>query len=442
MGEEKRKLGLFTCIGIIVGGCIGSAIFSLSGQTMVYAGPAALVSWTIAALILAFYGMQVCELAVRFPQSGGIFVFPQKAIGGKLGDFWGFISAWGYIVSNFIAIAFSAIYVSVFLGQGFPALSGLQIPLALASVLLCMVLNLLKITDAGRFNNILVAALVVAMLTYIGFGLFGGGFDAANFANFFTTGGGVSGMFKSIPIAAVAYGSCVAISFMVGEVKDPNKTIPASLLIGLSIVMILYLLMIFATIATFNYGLFAQFPWLAYAPQFGAIFFGGLSAYPWLAKLIALAALFALLTTMLVVMALNVRAVKAIALSGYFPKALAKENRNGVPHYPTIICAVIAGLLSCKPDWTEILVSLGAFFNVISMSITCIALIIARKKTELAPGQYRAPLGNVASILTIVVLGSCYLIGSISANVAIFTVIIYAIAVALFFFVSSRKREA
>ena len=69
--------------------------------------------------------------------------------------------------------------------------------------------------------------------------------------------------------------------------------------------------MIFATVGTFDYQLFEAFPYLMYTPQFGSIFNGGLVDYPWMAKVISIAALVGLLTTMLVLMALNSRALEA-----------------------------------------------------------------------------------------------------------------------------------
>ena len=51
--QEQGKLGLGACIAILTGGCIGSAIFSISGMTMYYAGPASVLSWILGAIILA-----------------------------------------------------------------------------------------------------------------------------------------------------------------------------------------------------------------------------------------------------------------------------------------------------------------------------------------------------------------------------------------------------
>lgn len=446
--EGKGKLGLLPCIGIIVGGCIGSAIFSLSGQTIIFAGPGALISWAAAAVILAFYGMQVCELAVRFPQSGGIFVFPQKAIGGKAGDFWGFFSAWGYIVSNFIAVAFSAITIGNFMGNAFPSLEGQTnlIIMAVAGVVICLVFNLLKVSDTAKFNYILVALLSLALLVFTFFAVFGKrpdsspAFAVENFHNFFNTGMGIRGIFRAIPVASVAYGACVSISFMVGEVKNPDKTIPRSLLIGLVIVMVLYLMTIASTVATCSYSMFTAFPFLEFAPQFGCVM-DGLSLYPWLSKLIAIAALIALITTILVLMALNSRAIQAVAESGYLPGVFSKSSNNGVPLAATVLSASVSGLLCLFPQLTQTFVELGAFFNVISMAVTCLSLVIARKKQENKAVGYTCPGGIITPIATIVVLGACYLIGSISIKAALFTVGIYTVGVFIFLSGCAEKKK-
>ncbi len=69
MSSKNSKLGLFDSVYLLVGGMIGSAIFSLSGITILQAG-----------LILLAYGLQTVELAFRYPQCGGIFNFEGKDI--------------------------------------------------------------------------------------------------------------------------------------------------------------------------------------------------------------------------------------------------------------------------------------------------------------------------------------------------------------------------
>lgn len=89
---------------------------------MTAAGPAAIITWAIAAAIMLCYGLVCAELSTRFPKSGGVFVFPSKALGKteEQGRLWGWISTWGYINANIVAIAFAAIYVGTYLSVGFP----------------------------------------------------------------------------------------------------------------------------------------------------------------------------------------------------------------------------------------------------------------------------------------------------------------------------------
>lgn len=453
--KEGGKLGLIPCIAIIVGGCIGSAIYSLSGMTMYYAGASAIISWIAAALILVAYGMMVAELSVRYPKSGGTFVFPQRALGlknQKVGDFWGFISAWGFIVANIIAIAFSAIYVATYLGFGIPAIGALfgsanQVVLAIIACLLVMGLNLLKITDAGKYNNILVGFLVLTMIVYICIACFGGTFTWGNFKPFWTANAafGASGWIKAIPVAAVAYGSCLAIAFMVSEVKNPNRTVPRSLLIGLSIVCGLYLLMIISTLGNLNPAILQDDSnaFFRYVPMFAAVMTSGLGQYAnILNPLIAVSAFLALITTMLVVMAMNARALQAMSEAGYMPKALSKESKNGVPAIATIVVGVIAMLLACKPEWTEILVGLGALFSIVSMIITVTSLIVSRRNVPAVEGQYRAPGGKILPYIMIAIMAAIYIPDVLAGDWKLwtFTGIIYAVAVVIFLVAGSKKK--
>jgi len=61
MGSSNSKLGLFDSVHLLVGGMIGSAIFSLSGITILQAGPASLLSWLLGGLILLAYGLQTAR---------------------------------------------------------------------------------------------------------------------------------------------------------------------------------------------------------------------------------------------------------------------------------------------------------------------------------------------------------------------------------------------
>lgn len=402
---------MVACVTMIAGGMIGSAIFSLSGLTVFLAGPSAIISWLIAAAIMLIYGLVVAELSTIFPKSGGVFVFPSKALGKteKTGKLWGWISTWGYINANIVAIAFAAIYVATYLGVGFPIFANLQIPLAIGAIAFCFILNTLKFAVAGKLNNILVGALIITMLIFIGVGIFGGSWDSTLLTPFFSQGAaGSTGFLSVVPTAMVGYGSIVAIAFMVSEVKNPNKNVPKSILIAMSIVVSLYILIILATVGLITAGFLAENPGMRFIPLYAASF-TKLTAYPWIAKIISISAVLALLTTMLVVIALTSRAIAATAHGGLLPEALGKNGKTGTPIFATIIVAVFSAIVSCFPEFTAQIVNLGAMFAAITISINCVSLIVARKKNKYVQGNFRAPGGNALPIIVLIVLIACYI---------------------------------
>ncbi len=436
---------LFPAVTMIAGGMIGSAIFSLSGLTMWQAGPSAILTWIIAALIMLAYGLVCAELSTRFPKSGGVFVFPKKALGKteKEGRLWGWIAVWGYINANIVAVSFAAIYVGTYLSVGFPALANLQVPLAIASVVLVFAMNIMKMSSLGKLNNVLVAGIVVTMLIYI-FTAFGtGAWDASLMTPFFGQGSsGTMGFISSVPTAMVGYGSIVSVSFMVQEIKNPNRTVPKAVLIAMTLVCVLYVGMVAATLGMVSADFLNENPGMRYIPMFAAAF-TKLSAYPWMTKVISISALLALLTTMLVVMSLTARAMKAVSDDKLFPEAVGKTSKNGQPVVALAIVAVLSGIIACFPGFTQTLVNLGALFAIVVNIMANISLIAARKKYELPEGAFRAPLGNALPIFALVAILICNLSDIFSGNVQVyaFTIGWYIIGL-IYYKIRTKKIDA
>lgn len=440
--QSGGSLTLFPAVTMIAGGMIGSAIFSLSGLVMWGAGPASVISFIIAALIMLCYGLVCAELATRYPRSGGVFVFPRKALGKdeKTGRFWGWIAVWGYINANIVAVSFAAIYVGTYLGVGFPALNGLQVPLAIASVVVVFLMNIMKMSSLGKLNNVLVAGIVITMLIYI-FTAFGSGaWDASTLVPFFTQGSaGKFGVISCVPTAMVGYGSIVAVSFMVQEIKNPNRTVPKAVLIAMALVCALYVGMVLATVGMVSAGFLNENPGMRFIPMFAACF-TKLGAFPWMTKVISISALLALITTMLVVMSLTARAIKAVSDDGLFPESFGKMSKNGIPVVATTIVAVISGVIACFPGFTETLVNLGALFAIVVNVMANVSLIAARKKEELPEGAFKAPLGNFLPIFALVAILICNISDIFSGNVQVylFTLGWYAIGI-VYFFIRTKK---
>jgi len=441
--SSSGSLGLLSCVTMIVGGMIGSAIFSLSGLTMFVAGPSAIVSWAIAATIMLIYGLCIAELATIFPKSGGVFVFPSKALGKteKTGTLWGWISTWGYINANIVAVAFAAIYVATYLGAGFEIFNGMQVPLAIIAIVFCFLLNSLHISVAGKVNNLLVLGLLVSLVIFICVAMFGGEWDFEMLTPFFSQGTGAStGFLSAVPTAMVGYGSIVAIAFMVSEVKNPNKNVPKSIMIAMTIVVIVYGLIILATTGLVSAEFLEDNPGLRFIPLYAACF-TKLMAYPWLAKVVSIAAVLALLTTMLVVLALTGRAIQASAQKKILPKIFAENGKTGTPIFATIVVAACSMIVACFPAFTQQIVGFGALFAAVTISINIVSLLVARKKNPHIAGNFKAPGGKLLPIIALIFIIICYIPDVLNGGWIIWTYSIAWYAVGLIVYKCSAANK-
>ena len=437
---DSGKLGLTACIAMLAGGCIGSSIFSLSGMTMYYAGPAAILSWIIAAALCGSYGLQAAELSIRYPKSGGVYTFPARAINPKIG----FVTAWGYLVSNTIAVAFAAIYVGTYLGVGWSFLGNLQIPLAILATLLCAWLCLNKISTAGKINNILVGVLIVTMLTYIIIAFTHPNFSWDNFSNFFGQGvKGTTGWIEAVPNAMTGFGSIVAVAFLVGQVENPKKNVPTATVVALGLVVCLYVLMIVSTMGHVTAQFLIDNPGMRFIPMFAAAF-TSMSNVVWLPKLISIAAFIALVTTMLVVLNLTANAMKSMADDGMLPATFTKLNKADSPAPAIIVVTVVSCILSCFPSATELLVNLGSLFAAVNVSMVIIAAVFARKKTTLEADAFVAPGGNIVSIITVVLILCTYIPKFFSGDVTmwVFTIVLYVIGAVIMMYFEKKNKGA
>lgn len=440
MAGGDGKLGFISCMALVTGACIGSAIFSLSGLTIFFAGASAILSWIIAAVVFSLYGMLVAELAVRYPDSGGIFIFPKRAFSGRSGAFAGFLSGWGYIMSNIVAIGFSAMYIGRYFIAG---LSGqLSVPIeevicngghfsSTVSALAVAAAFVLLIRGGRRsqtVQNVLVLVLIATIAVFCSAAFTGGHFHTEYFSNFFGAGiMGGSGFLSAVPIALVAYGGAIVVPFLASEIRQPRRNIPRSLLYGLLVVAVIYVALVVSILGVLPFEALEGSETSRLIPLFASIIEGHLSSCGWLIPIVALSGIIALFTTVIMLLRVNCRAVQAMAAEGCLPSVFYSENRAGVPWLSLVLMSAVTALMCFFPEITSGLILMGAVLNVVSMTITSISLLVSRKKYHSYNG-YRAPLGAALPIIVIAVFWLCYMPDIIGGNgeLWLFFAIVYA----------------
>jgi APA family basic amino acid/polyamine antiporter len=276
--EFKRGLGLYDSTMVVVGSMIGSGIFIVSAEMARQVGSPGwlLLAWAVTGALTIVGALSYGELAAMMPRAGGQYVYLREAFS----PLWGFLYGWTlFMVIQTGTIAAVAVGFARYTGALFGGISetnyliapihiseGYALSLSTVQLLGIVMIALLTWTntrglDWGKaIQNIFTTAKTGALIGLILVGLLlGWNADAvsANFGDLWTPRG-----FTPIApgvTAATAYGLLVAvcvaqvgslfssdawnnITFTAGEVKDPRRNIPLSLVLGTGIVITLYLL--------------------------------------------------------------------------------------------------------------------------------------------------------------------------------------------------------
>ncbi len=273
-----RELGMFDSVMIVIGTMIGSGIFIVSADMSRVLGSSGwlLVAWAVTGLLTIAAAISYGELASMMPEAGGMYVYLREAFS----PLWGFLYGWtlftviqtGTIAAVAVAFArFSGLLVPVISEQSYlvPPIhvsSGYAISLSTAQLLAIAVIVLLTWTNSlgiryGKIvQNLFTVAKAGALAGLILAGVFAGRNSAAverNFAHFWDqsnltpisaglTAASAFGLFIAICVSQsgslFSADSWHDITFAAGEVKDPRRTLPKSLIIGTVVVIVLYLL--------------------------------------------------------------------------------------------------------------------------------------------------------------------------------------------------------
>lgn len=214
--------------------------------TAAAAGPSTLAVWIIA--LLAFFlplAASVLQLSSEYPQEGGLYVWTQEAFG----DFFGFIAAWTYWMSNlpfFPAVLYfgaASVLFAFAHGQSLASSGLYYATFAVVWLAIITTLNVIGVNAGKWLNNIgsiggIVPLIILFVLATISASRFGSAthFSHSNIVPHITLQNAI--FFSTI---FFAFGGCEAGSFMGEEIKNPRRTIPRALLFGGAILAIGYI---------------------------------------------------------------------------------------------------------------------------------------------------------------------------------------------------------
>jgi APA family basic amino acid/polyamine antiporter len=249
-----RRLGLWSAVAVLVGSTIGSGIFRTPASVAqrIDDVPLFLLAWVLGAIVVLCGALTYSELAAAFPRSGGVYVFVRESFGRLPAFLFAWAELWIIRPGAFGAIGITAsAYTLRTLGADPAAVAAVVGPVEIRAeqllgagfILLVGTVNYFGIHRGAILQNLSTVFKVgaLALLVLVGFTLgqptetISGGILAQRAAV------GLSPFLLAMVAILWAYDGWADLAFVGGEVKQPQRTLPRALLIGTSIVVVLYL---------------------------------------------------------------------------------------------------------------------------------------------------------------------------------------------------------
>jgi len=220
---------------------ISSGLFVLPGIAFAATGPAVILAYALASILVIPSLLSKAELATAMPKAGGSYFFIERSMGPLAGTLAG-LAGW---FSLTLKSAFALLGIGAFAALVYPDITSVQIKLiAIAFCVIFTILNLVSIESVGRTQIALVLILLALLLTYIGKGV--GEVDVQNFADFMPKGFGA--VLATAGLVFVSFGGLTKIVSIAEEVRNPGRNIPLGMFIAFFVVSALYITVVFVTV--------------------------------------------------------------------------------------------------------------------------------------------------------------------------------------------------
>ena len=362
-----RTLGAFQLTMLGIGAIIGTGIFVLTAEAANKAGPAMMISFVIAAVVCGLAALCYSELASMVPVSGSAYTYSYATFGEIIAWIVGWALVLEYaIAASAVSVGWSGYMVGLvenifaievgndFVAGPFDANPGIINVPAMLIALLCMALLLIGTKESARFNAILVAIKVSALMLFLVLAL--PAMNAENFQPFSPNGffakevvDPITNNMVTVGVAAAAasiffaYVGFDAVSTAAEETINPQRNIPIGLIGSLAICTIIYMLV--AAGATGAVG--AQPGGELSQSKEALAFVLNEIGHGWAGKLVAISAAVALPSVILMMMFGQTRIFFVMARDGLLPDMFSKLHpKYGTPHVVTLCTGVFVALFA------------------------------------------------------------------------------------------------
>ena len=233
MKKLQRTLSLPGAIAVSIGGML-SGIFVLPGLAVGITGSSVWLAFLVAALCILPAVLSKSELATAMPKSGGTYVYIERAFG----PLFGTIAGIGLWLSLLLKSAFSLVGLSAYLYVLIEVDSSLTKSIALIALLVILLLNIFGVKKVEKTQLVIVSISILSLILIIFLGF--SSYDSTLTEPVFSDGS--SGFITGVAFLYISYAGVTKIAAVAGEIKNPEKNLPRTMIISLFLITLIYVL--------------------------------------------------------------------------------------------------------------------------------------------------------------------------------------------------------
>jgi APA family basic amino acid/polyamine antiporter len=453
-----RQLGWFQLMMLGIGAIIGTGIFVLTAVAANKAGPGMMYSFVIAGIVCALTALIYAEIASMVPVSGSAYTYSYAV----LGELVAWMVGWALILEYAVAAGAVAVGWSGY-ANGFLREIGFGLPLSLTAgpadtitlpdgttakggfnliaFLLSLAVTWLLVigtSKSAKFTAVLVIVKIIALTVFIALAL--PAVSAANFEPMLPNGWGTPlsgvGVLGAAASIFFAYVGFDAVSTAAEETKDPNRNIPIGLIGSLAVCTVFYLLVAYAAVGAMG----AQPGGPLSQSKEPLAFVLRELGYPTIGNWVAIAAILALPSVVLMMIFGQTRILFTMARDGLMPKAFANvHERYHTPHTVTIVTGGAVALFAAVFP-VDILADISNSGTLFAFLIVAVGVMALRRIDPNRVRPFRTPMIWVVGPLA--VAGCALLFFSLGWNPTIKYFCIWAVAGLIIYFAFARRSSA
>jgi basic amino acid/polyamine antiporter, APA family len=373
-----RALGRWDLLALVINGIVGAGIFGLPAKVHSLLGVYGLGAILVCAAIIGLVVLCFAEVASRFDETGGPFVYASAAFG----PFAGFMTGWLLWVARVTGCCAICSLLMQYLSFFSPGLNqGIGRVLTATAIIGALTfIHYTGVKRAALVGNILTVGKLVPLLVFAAVGLFY--IEPGRFAHAALPAN--TNFAQAVLLLGFAFVGWESVVVAAGETRNPQRDLPRALITGLSAVAILYLFIQVVCIGTLPQLAASERPIV----DASRTFLGPVGA-----TLITIGAVISMAGTLNVTMLTVSRIPYAMAVAGHLPQVFATvHSKYRTPHIAVLFCAALVLGLTLSSSFVYLL-TISTISRLLVFAVSCASLPQLRRMSAVPAARFVLPGG-------------------------------------------------